>query len=86
MLHFPLFYSDEHPEPIDANRDDCQKPPFYPVAKKLKRIPVKRQSAAVYNCVFCFPSVNHNERPWITDSKRADRHDPTENAVSDVLK
>ena len=86
MLCDPFFQFDRDPEAVNADRDDCQKEPFDPVAEKLNCFSVESQASALYNGVFDFPVVEHAVSPRQANAERDRRYEAAQKSPADLLK
>lgn len=63
MLHNPAGHPWPHPEPVDAESDDRQDPPFDVVPKEASARTVEPKSTSVDDRVVGLPPVIHRNRP-----------------------
>lgn len=85
VLSFPFPQSNGKPETVNAQGDDRQQQPFDPVTEQLHSGTIKAKPVSIDNRVLGFPIVDHAERPWKTDSKRAHCDDRAQYAPADQL-
>ena len=80
LLHFDI-----EPEGVDAECNNCQEKPFYPMTEKTNSWPCKLQAVAIDDGVFSLPRLHDTDRPRCTDTKRKESDSPGYNTISDVI-
>ena len=69
MLDDPFRQTRDHPEAIDAQRDDREEPPLDVVAEEPSTGSSENDPAPVDQRVLCLPAVPHAQRPGKSQAK-----------------